>query len=236
MELKINEYLAKEISYGEKRDLYHVRYIVIHYTGNARDTAKNNAKYFATTNTREAGAHFFVDKKGEIWKSIHMNRVAYAVGGLYSKADGAGFYHRECTNANSISIELCDCLDDVSWEQMLAVRQLVKHIQSKCPNAKTIIRHWDVNGKECPGPMTGRNNKKWKHLKNKIEHNYLYKAKVVKKAVIRSSGKVKTNNKIGTAAVGDTVEISKVVGKWGRLRKKKSGKWQWISLKKVKEI
>lgn len=237
MELKINEYLAKEISYGGKRDLSTVVYIVIHYTGNVRDTAKNNAKYFATTNTRAAGAHFFVDKKGEVWKSVHMNRVAYSVGGnLYTKLNGAATYYGKCTNANSISIELCDCLGNVSWKQMLAVRQLVKHIQRKCPNAKTIIRHWDVNGKECPGPMTGRNNKKWKHLKNKIEYNYLYKAKVVKKAAIRSSGKVKANNKIGTAAVGDIVEISKVVGKWGRLRKKKNGKWQWISLKKVKEI
>ena len=56
--------------------------------------------------------------------------------------------------------------------------------------------------------MTGTGNKKWKHLYNKI----------------------------GTAKVGDIVTISKVVGNWGRLLGKKDGKWQWIYLKKVKEM
>ena len=55
--------LAKSISYNsKKRSRKDVKYIVIHYTGNTGDTAKNNADYYATGNTREAGAHFFVDK------------------------------------------------------------------------------------------------------------------------------------------------------------------------------
>lgn len=236
MPIEINELIAKAISYGDKRDLESIKYIVIHYTGNKGDTAENNAKFFAMTNTRAAGAHFFVDKTGEIWKSINMNRIAWAVGGLYSLENGAGKYYGKCTNSNSVSIELCDCQKNVSWEQMLAVRELVKYIQKKCPNAKTIIRHWDVNGKNCPGPMTGKNNKKWKHLHNKIVYNYQYKAKVKRKAAIRSSGKVVKTNKIGTAKAGDIVKISKVVGKWGRLLKKKNGKWQWIYLPKLKEI
>lgn len=235
MAIKINEKLAKSISYGNKRSPLSVEYIPIHYTGNKGDTAKGNANFFATSNTRQAGAHFFVDKSGEIWSSVPMDRIAYAVGGLYSKDGGAGTYYGKCTNANSVSIELCDCMKDVSWEQMLAVRKLVKYIQKKCPNAKTIIRHWDVNGKTCPAPMVGKDNPKWKHLHNKIMYNYQFKAKVVKKAAIRSSKGVKPNNKTGTANVGDVVKISKVVGKWGRLLNKKNGKWQWISLKKGKE-
>lgn len=235
--MKVNKLLAKSISYGGKRNLADIIYIVIHYTGNKNDTAQNNANYFATSNTREAGAHFFVDKAGEIWKSINMNRIAWAVGSKYSTSNGAGSYYGKCTNANSISIELCDCLTDVGWKQMLATRKLVQYIQKKCPNAKTIIRHWDVNGKSCPAPMTGRNNKKWKHLHNKIVKNYQYKAKVTKKATIRSSKGVKPNNKIGTARVGDIVCISKVVGNWGRLKdKNRDGKWRWISLKKVIEM
>lgn len=236
MTIKINELLAKNISYGGKRDLFSIKYIVIHNTGNKGDTAANNARFFATSNTRQAGAHFFVDKQGEIWRSVKLNRIAWAVGGFYSQKSGAASYYKKCTNANSVSIELCDCQKNVSWEQMLAVRQLVKHIQKKCPNAKTIIRHWDVNGKGCPAPMIGTPNKKWKHLHNKIVHNYQYKAKVMKKAFIRSSGKVGKSNKIGTAKAGDIVYISKIVDNWGRLLKKKNGKWQWISLKKIKEI
>ena len=236
MAIKINKRLAKSISFGSKRELKSIKYIVIHYTGNKGDTAKNNADYFATGNTREAGAHFFVDKTGEIWKSINMNRIAWAVGGKYSLTNGAGSYYGKCTNTNSVSIELCDCCTETNWEQMKAVRQLVKYIQKKCPNAKTIIRHWDVNGKTCPEPMTGTNNEKWKRFHSFLVNGYQFKGQVIKKAAIRSSGKV-TTNRIGTASVGKVVNIVKVVGNWGRLKNKTSdGKYRWISLKKVKTI
>lgn len=236
MGINIEKKLAKAISYGDDRSLESVKHIVIHYTGNKGDTAENNAIFYATSNTRKAGFHYAVDKQGNIYESVPMNRIAWAVGGFYSKDGGAGTYYGKCTNANSVSIELCDCLKDVGWEQMLAVRELVMYIQKKCPNAKTIIRHWDVNGKTCPAPMVGKDNQKWKHLKNKIVHNYQFKARVAKEAAIRSSKGVRANNKIGTLHAGDIVLVSKVVGSWGRLLKKKNGKWQWVSLKKVKEI
>lgn len=189
--MNINKKLAKSISYGGVRDLKSIKYIVLHFTGNKGDTAKNNALFYATGNTREAGAHFFVDKKGEVWQSIPMERIAWAVGHFYTAKKGAASYYKVCTNANSVSIEMCDCLKNVGWDQMLAVRELVQYIQKKCPNAKTIIRHWDVNGKECPKPMIGSNNKKWKHLHSKIVNNYQYKAKVIITAAIRSSKGVK---------------------------------------------
>lgn len=50
--------LTKAVSYGAKRNRKSVLYIIIHYTGNKGDTSKNNAKYFATSNTRAAGANF----------------------------------------------------------------------------------------------------------------------------------------------------------------------------------
>lgn len=164
MKIKIHKKPAKSISYGKKRSRSTIQYIVIHYTGNKGDTAKGNANYFATSNTRAAGAHFFVDKTGTIYKSINMNRTAWSVGGKYSLSNGAGKYYGKCTNTNSVSIELCDCCDNVNGIQMSACRELVLHIQKKCPNAKTIIRHWDVNGKNCPAPMSGKNNQKWNCL------------------------------------------------------------------------
>lgn len=237
MELKINESLAKSISYGGMRDLNDVKYIVIHYTGNKGDTAQNNAKYYANTNTRVAGAHFFVDKKGEIWRSIKIGRIAWSVGGFFTAIKGAARYYGKCTNSNSVSIELCDCLSETNWEQMKATRKLVEYIQEKCPNAKTIIRHWDVNGKQCPAPMAGTDNAKWKHLHSYLTNGYQYKAKVTKKAAIRSNGKVTPTNKIGTIEKGEIVKIVKIVGKWGRLQgKEEDGKYRWISLKKVKEM
>lgn len=237
MALKINKLLAKSISYGGARALTDVKYIVIHYTGNKGDTAENNAKYFANANTRKAGAHFFVDKQGEVWKSIKMNRIAWAVGGFFSKSNGAGSYYQKCTNGNSVSIELCDCVTETNWEQMKATRQLVKYIQKNCPNAKTIIRHWDVNGKACPACMAGTENEKWKRMHCFLSNGYQFKAKVTKKAAIRSSGKVTATNKIGTAKVGTVVKIEKVVGNWGRIKSKtEDGKYRWIILSKVKEL
>lgn len=237
MSITIHKKLAKSISYGNKRSLKSIKYIVIHYTGNKNDTAKGNANYFATSNTRQAGAHFFVDKKGIIYKSINMNRIAWAVGGKVTTAGNAGSFYGKCTNSNSVSIELCDCTNDTNWEQMLAARKLVQYIKKKCPNAKTIIRHWDVSGKSCPGPMIGKTNKKWERFHTFLTSGYQFKAKVIKKAALRSSGKVTVTNKIGTAEVGKIVNIAKIVGDWGRLKEKDSkGRYRWITLNKIKEI
>lgn len=237
MGFKISELLAKSISYGGKRNLKDIKYIVIHYTANKGDTAENNAKYYANTNTRQAGAHFFVDKKGEVWCSVKMERTAWAVGNDYRSGEkGEATYYGKCTNANSVSIEMCDCLSETNWEQMKATRQLVKYIQKKCTNAKTIIRHWDVNGKQCPACMTGANNKAWEYLHNYLVNGFQYKAIVTKKAALRTAGKV-TAKKIRTVEPGTVVYITKIVGNWGRLKDKSvNEKYQWIYLKKVKEV
>lgn len=227
--------MAKDISYGGTRDLNDVLYIVFHYTSNKGDTSRNNADYYATSNEKEAGAHYYVDKQGNVAQSVKLNRIAYAVGGKYSTTGGAGTYYKKCTNANSVSIEMCDCCTDTNWEQMKAARQLVQRIRKSCSNAKTIIRHWDVNGKACPAPMIGTNNKKWKRLHCYLENGYQFYAKVTKKAAIRISGKV-TSKQIGVAKVGSIVKITKVVGKWGRLKEKDTqGRYRWIALSKVKE-
>lgn len=168
--MKMYKKMAKSISYNaKKRKKKDVKYIVIHYTGNENDTAKNNVNYFANSNTRPAGAHFFVDSKGNIGRSIPLNRVAYAVGGFFNKLNGAATYYKKCTNENSVSIELCDCVKKYSDKQAKATKKLVKYIRKHCPNAKTIIRHWDVNGKSCPACMTGINNKKWASFKKAIK-------------------------------------------------------------------
>lgn len=97
-----------------------------------------------------------------------MNQIAWSVGGFYSKDKGAGKYYKECTNANSVSIELCDATKGYTAEQAKAVKKLIKYIKRYCPNAKTVIRHWDVNGKDCPHPMIGKDNKMWKQFKKTL--------------------------------------------------------------------
>lgn len=169
--MKIFKLWARKVSYDYRktRSRNDVKYIVIHYTGNKNDTAENNAKYFANTNTRYAGAHFFVDSKGICYQSVPMKRSAYSVGGIYNISNGSGKYYGKCTNDNSVSIELCNCVTKYTNKQLTTTKQLIKYIQKKCPNAKTIIRHWDVNGKSCPLPMIGTDNEMWNEFLEKIK-------------------------------------------------------------------
>ena len=172
--MKIHKLLAKKISYdsSKKRRYKDVKYIVIHYTGNENDTAKSNATYFAKSNKREAGAHFFVDEKGKVYKSVNMNRAAWSVGGAkYTDCSktGGGTYYNKCTNYDSVSIELCNYTKGYpSKKQVTACKKLVKYIRKHCPNAKEIIRHWDVNGKKCPATMASKNNYCWNIFKDTI--------------------------------------------------------------------
>lgn len=163
--------IAKKCSYGGKRSKKNIDGIVIHYTDNVGDTAKNNVLFFSKqfgSNTQSAGAHFFVDQDGNIGRSIPMNRIAYAVGnknGWYRQ----GSYYTFLNNANTVSIELCDNVDHYpSDAQVNAVIELVKYIRFYCPNAKTIVRHYDIVKKECP-KLFVENEKKWFEFKNKID-------------------------------------------------------------------
>lgn len=163
---------AKKISYGEKRPLKEVKYIVIHYTGNRGDTARGNASYFHSVNTRKAGAHLFVDQRGRIYKSVKLSRIAWAVGGKKyqnCKTTGGGKYYGICTNKNSVSIEMCDMYKNVASPQMIrGLKDAVKYVRKYCPNARIIIRHFDVNGKNCPGTMAIKESKEWRRLLSQI--------------------------------------------------------------------
>lgn len=234
---------AKSVSYGGTRVLSAVKYIVIHYTGNNNDTAKANCNYFKNSNTRSAGAHFFVDRSGTCIQSIPLERIAWSVGGFFTQKNGAGSLYKIATNTNSVSIELCDIASKYPSEaQITAVRNLIAYIQKNCPNAKTIIRHWDVNGKSCPVRMTGKDNTEWKKFKAAITEGKTaskesakstpYKVRVSCDTLNVRSGagsKYPIKTKIQNGEVYTIVEESKG---WGRL---KSGAG-WIYLKYTKKV
>lgn len=158
---------AKSLSYSGTRSYSNIYYIIIHYTGINSDTAENEAKFFATGNTRSAGAHFFVGQDGHIVQSVKMSYTANSVPRKRQGYSGGGTFLGKCTSANSISIELCDNLTkDPSAKQIEAVRQLVEYIQGICPNARSIVRHYDVTGKLCPARMVDE--KKWSAFKTAI--------------------------------------------------------------------
>ncbi|SEJ25962.1 peptidoglycan-binding domain-containing protein [Sharpea azabuensis] len=134
-------------NFGAKRSS--TKYIIIHYTGNAKDTAENNAKYFFNGD-RRAGANYFVDGKG-VWASTPEAYTAYGAGVLhnrkYAKLWGV------CTNHNSINIEIaCDAGNSLpTAEAVTNTVELTKSLMAKYGIPEDhVVRHKDVCGKNCP--------------------------------------------------------------------------------------
>lgn len=169
MALQFKEVLANKDNYtNSKRSTSDIKYLVIHYTGNNGDTALNNCKYFQGAN-RGASAHYFVDGGTYVYKSVPVTNTAWSVGGFYSSSNGAGSFYKKCTNANSLSIEMCNCAKSVPDKVFNQTVELAKYLMDKYNISEDhVIRHWDVNGKSCPALWTGKNNSGWTKFKKAI--------------------------------------------------------------------
>ena len=124
-----------------------VEYIVIHYTSNQGDTAKNNADYFAREKVG-ASAHYFCDEN-EIWQSVKDTDTAWHCG-------AKTYRHPDCRNANSIGVEICmnDKKGNVRQGSIETAAELVRYLMQRYGvPVDRVIRHYDVTGKYCPGPM-----------------------------------------------------------------------------------
>lgn len=138
-----------------------IKYIVIHYTANNGDTAKNNLNYFANNQNLSASAHYFVDEN-EVCQSVKDTDTAYHCGAKTYK-------HKYCRNSNSIGIELCSRKDsngkyyfkDKTITNAVAItKELMQKYNVPVEN---VIRHYDVTGKMCPAPMVN-DEKLWKEF------------------------------------------------------------------------
>ena len=128
-----------------------IKYIVIHYTSNRGDSAKNNADYFSREALKSpASAHYFVDENS-IWQSVKDSDTAYHCGGSRQSLYG-GTYFKKCINSNSIGIEIC--MNDLAGKTrtksidnaVVLVKDLMKKYGIKSDH---VIRHFDVTGKYC---------------------------------------------------------------------------------------
>lgn len=139
-----------------------IKYIVIHYVGSTGD-AKNNVLYFNQRSTVNASADFFVGFAGDIWQynPDPEKRYCWAVGGGRQSIHG-GKYYGIATNPNCVSIEMCvrnkgnlkDNSPDWYFEKATidSTVELTKYLMQKYGiAASNVIRHFDVNGKSCPG-------------------------------------------------------------------------------------
>lgn len=144
-----------------------IKYIVVHYTGNTNDTARNNAIYFRD-NPVVSSAHYFVSK-GSIYQCVPDNHPAYAVGlgkrkEPYDKnVVGWGIIN----NSNSISVELCggphnnEALEEV---KILGAKLVCDLLEKYGLNPSCVYRHYDVTGKWCPW-WAVEHPDKWTHFK-----------------------------------------------------------------------
>lgn len=210
MALNITYRKARSYSYGGTRSLSSIKYIVIHYTSNVGDSPAGNLNYFATSNTRSAGAHFFVGQDGSVGESVDMDLTAWAVGGKYSGKGGS--YYGKCTNANSVSIELCDNVSKApSEKQIQATKELVAYIRKRCPNANTILRHQDVNCKSCPGPYL-LNDANWKAFVKKISDGTVSTVNVSGSSSSSGNKNIKTGQEWSVKFTGHSISCDGVRG------------------------
>ena len=143
-----------------------VAYVVMHYTGNSKDTAKANANYFSGAG-RNASAHFFVDNE-EIYQSVELRDTAWHCG-------ARSYKHGSCRNANSIGIEMCCTAgnyrisDKTKENASYLCAFLCKMLGIGAGGVDTyVLRDYDVTGKNCPAQMVS-NSAEWQEFKNKVK-------------------------------------------------------------------
>ncbi len=130
-----------------------VRYIVMHYTANNGDTARNNCDYYHRVGGLQASAHYFVDEHG-VMQSVRECDTAWHCGA----EAGRRYWHPECRNANSIGIEMCsrkraDGSYYILPETVANAAALAKDIMQRYGiDTEHVLRHYDVTGKRCPMP------------------------------------------------------------------------------------
>ena len=145
-----------------------IKYIVIHYTANKGDTAKNNATYFAN-NIVKASANYFIDED-TIYESVPPTDTAYHCGGGLQSNRGHAWFGL-CKNSNSIGIEMCmlDKYGNVRYGVINHCIKFTRYLMDlyHVPIAN-VIRHFDVTGKMCPAPFVEHEGE-WKKFKDELE-------------------------------------------------------------------
>jgi len=161
--MNINTVYTHESNYTKGRK-QPIKYIVVHYTANNGDTARNNGNYFSQPN-RNASAHYFVDEN-EIIQSVKNTDTAWHCG-------AKSYKHELCRNDNSIGIEMCSEKDQngqyyINQATQNRTIRLIKVLmkQYNIP-IENVLRHYDVTGKLCPEPFV-KNQVQWLDFKTML--------------------------------------------------------------------
>lgn len=137
-----------------------IEYIVVHYTANKGDTAKNNLDYFARAKTGTS-AHYFVDEN-EVCQSVQDTDVAWHCGSKNPR-------HPYCRNANSIGIEMCNSVGSVPEAVRDRTAAFVRQKMAEYGiDVDHVLTHYLVTGKRCPAPWVD-NPSEWETFKAMLE-------------------------------------------------------------------
>lgn len=223
-----------------------IQYIVIHYTAGVSSkpgSAANTARYFATSD-KDASADFIVDDATIVqYNPNPRRRYCWAVGGAKYGNKGGRLYGT-AKNTNCVSIEICSTnstgkmqaanspsysFTDAALRNAL---ELTKHLMAEYGvDADHVIRHYDVNGKPCPGIIgwnaESGNESKWAAFKAQLTGgakpsggNLAYVGKGIGAGTAKEDMAVRDRGgtkyaKIGVVYRGEKVEIlEKVANGW----------------------
>lgn len=205
---------ANKGNYGSKRDTKNIKYLVYHYTGNAGDTAENNAKYFQN-NVVKASANYFVDDTTVV-ESVPVDYMPYSIGGSKypnCSSTGGGKYYGKATNSNTINIEMCGNKSGVAsyktQENAIALgKELIEKYNIPQEN---VIRHFDVIGKQCPAYFcySDVNNKAWEKFKSKLEEDKFKKPSTTWIKNVQKKLGAKVDGIAGAETLSKTIKLSK---------------------------
>ena len=240
-------------TYRPNRNL---KWIVIHYTAGTQSragAAANTASYFSTT-TVQASADFIVDDATIIQYNPDLrNYNTWHCGGGKQSSYGAKYY-QQCTNSNSIGIEVCSTnstkrvtnVNDSNWsftdaviDQTVLLTQYL--METYNIDADHVIRHFDVTGKYCPG-IIGWNapsgdESKWLAFKARLGGKAViapavvnYRGEVTASTLNCRSGASTSYPAIKSYARGTIINISKELNGWGYTGE------GWVSLDYIKKI
>lgn len=185
-----------------------VHWIVLHFTANNGDTAKNNADYFARESGLRASAHYFVDPN-EIYQSVKDSDTAWHCG-----RERGGSYYNDCRNANSIGIEMCSVIRNgvyvIPKATMKRAANLTRELMAKYHvPASRVCRHYDVTHKDCPEPWV-RNPQLWQKFKDMLTEK---EVEDMTETQTRNIAKQEIANAEKAKKVYDTVDA---VPAWGK--------------------
>lgn len=208
----INKLFHNKVTLAKNRG---IKYIVVHYTAGTtskKGSAKNTANYFKTSTVQGSADYIVDDEEIYLCNSDIKNQYSWAVGGSkynYMTTSVGGTYYNNCTNKNSISVEICSNKtnksnlgsNDIDWyftnSALNLAAELIRNLMTEYNiSIENVLMHHHVTGKVCPNPFCINEAalSKWRAFKNSITNTKNTEVKkeeeeVIDTTLIRVNGK-----------------------------------------------